>query len=107
MYRKRTKGSKKYNAMRAAKLRQIEEGPALDYPLMVDIPGKVRRRVTVEDFDFGYVKEVIELQGGTGRVDCYRMLVDGAVIKNGNTERIGWARAVEKIRMAFLRVQGF
>ena len=90
--------------MREAKLRQIAEGPAPDYPLLVDIPGKVRRRVTVEDFDFGYVKEVIELRGGTGRVDCYKMLVDGSVIKSGNSERIGWARVLAKIRQAFLRV---
>lgn len=90
--------------MREARLRQIAEGPTPDRPMLVDISGKVRRRVTVEDYDFGYVKEVIELRGGTGRVDCYKMLVDGSVIKNGNSERIGWARAVEKIRRAFLRV---
>ncbi|MBI5410154.1 MAG: hypothetical protein HZA14_12390 [Nitrospirae bacterium] len=100
-YRKRTKGSKKYNAMRAARLRQIAEGTAPDYP--IDLP-ELRRRITIEDFDFGYVKEVVELRK-SNRIDSYRMIVDGTVIKRGDTERIGWARALEKIRMAFPRVK--
>ena len=101
MYRKRTKGSKKYNAMREAKLRKMTEGPAPDYPS--DLP-ELRRRVTIEDFDFGYVKEVIELRK-SNRVDSYIMTVDGTVIKRGNTERIGFARVLELIRKAFPRVR--
>jgi len=100
MYRKRIKGSKKYNAMRAARLRQIGEGPAPDAPLPIP---DLRRRVTIEDFDFGYVREVIELHK-SNRIDSYEMIVDGTVIKRTNSERIGWSRVVEKIRMAFLRV---
>ncbi|HDZ62550.1 MAG TPA: hypothetical protein ENH40_05335 [Nitrospirae bacterium] len=103
MYKKRTKGSKKYNAMRTAKERKRLEGPAPDYP--AELPD-LRRRVTIEDFDFGYVKEVVELHK-TGRIDSYRMIVDGTIIKNGNTERIGWARVLGKIRLAFPRVGSF
>lgn len=82
-------------------MRQIAEGPAPDYP--PDLP-ELRRRITIEDFDFGYVKEVIDLHKSE-RIDSYKMVVDGTVIKHGNTERIGWSRVLEKIRMAFPRVR--
>ncbi len=96
MYRKRINGSKKYNAMREARLRQIEEGPSPDYPH--DLP-EYRRRIIIEDFDFGPVHHEIKLFK-TVRIDCYRMEVDGIVI----AARIGWARILELIRKSFLRV---
>jgi len=97
MYRKRYNGSRKYNSMRAAKLRQMEEGPAPDYPR--NLP-ECRRRIIIEDFDFGLVRHEINLFRTT-RIDCYRMEVDGAIIM----ARIGWARILEMIRKSFLRVQ--
>jgi len=96
MYRKRHHGSRKYNAMRTARLRQIEEGPAPDYPL--DLP-ECRRRIIIEDLDFGPVRHEINLFR-TPRIDCYRMEVDGVMIN----ERIGWTRALEILRKSFLRV---
>ncbi len=96
MYRKRINGSKKYNAMRAARLRQIQEGPAPDYPPVLP---ELRRRIILEDFDFGEVRYEINLHR-TNRVDCYRMEADGSMI----AERIGWSRVLEKIRKGFLRI---
>jgi hypothetical protein len=97
MYRKRTKGSKKYNAMRAARLRQIEEGPAPNYP--PDLPD-LRRRIILEDYDFGQVRYEINLYK-TNRIDCYRMEIDGLII----AERIGWTRILERMRKGFYRVR--
>jgi hypothetical protein len=97
MYRKRYNGSRKYNAMRVARLRQIEEGPAPDYPR--NLP-EFRRRIIIEDFDFGQIRHEINLYK-TSRTDCYRMEVDGAIIM----ARIGWAKVLEKVRKSFLRVQ--
>lgn len=96
MYRKRGNGSKKYNAMRAARLRQIQERPAPDYPPILP---QLRRRIVVQDFDFGEIRHEVNLYR-TNRIDCYQMEVDGAVI----AERIGWSRILEKLRKAFLRV---
>ncbi len=96
MYRKRVRGSRKYNAMREARLRQIEEGPAPDYPLALP---ECRRRIIIEDFDFGQVQHEIKLFK-TMRIDCYRMEVDGMVI----AARIGWARVLELVRKSFLRI---
>ncbi len=84
MYRKRINGSKKYNAMRAARLRGIEEEPTPDYP--PDLPD-LRRRIILEDFDFGEVRHEVILHR-TNRFDCYRLEVDGMVI----VERIGWTK---------------
>ena len=97
MYRKRHNGSRKYNAMRAARLRQMAEGPTPDYPH--NLP-ECRRRIVIEDFDFGPVRYEINLYK-TSRIDCYRMEVDGAIIM----ARIGWAKVLEMIRKSFLRVQ--
>lgn len=97
MYRKRINGSKKYNAMRAARLRQIQESPAPDYPQTLP---NLRRRIVVEDFDFGKVQHEINLYK-TNRIDCYRIEIDGVVV----AERIGWSRILEKIRKGFLRIQ--
>lgn len=83
--------------MRVARLRQIEEGPSPDYPPVLPM---LRRRIIVQDFDFGEIRHEINLYR-TGRIDCYCMEVDGIVV----AYRIGWSRATEKIRKAFLRVQ--
>lgn len=57
-YRKRNNYSRKLKAMREARLRQIEEGVAPDYPLLLP---ELRRRVIVEDYDFGTVRHEIGL----------------------------------------------
>ena len=96
MYRKRINGSKKYNAMRAARLRQIAEGPSPNYPSILP---ELRRRIIIENFDFGEVRHKIDLYK-SNRIDCFRMEVDGVII----SERIGWSRVLERTRKAFLRV---
>jgi hypothetical protein len=97
MYIKRKKGSRKYNAARDEFRRAAEESP--DYPPMLNFEGKLRKRITVEDFDFG-VTEIVDLYG-TDRIDLYRMEVSGKVIMR----RIGWSRVIAEIRKAFPRVQ--
>ena len=83
--------------MRAAKMRQIEEGPTPNYPLCLP---ELRRRIIIEDFNFGEIRHVVNLYR-TNRIDCFRMEVDGLMI----AQRIGWSRVLEKTRKAFLRVQ--
>lgn len=96
MYRKRINGSKKYNAMRDARLRQILEGPAPDYPPILP---ELRRRIILEDFDFGEIRHEINLYR-SNRIDCYRMEIDGLEVSG----RIGWARALGVARKGFLRL---
>lgn len=98
MYRKRFNGSKKYNTMRAAKLRKIKEGPSPDYPIILP---ELRRRIIIENLDFGEVRHEINLYK-SNRIDCFRMEVDGMII----SEKIGWSRVLEKVRKAFLRISG-
>ena len=99
MYRRRTKGShlhQRMAAMRAAKERKRMEGAAPDYP--VELP-EVRRRIIVEDYDFGCTRHELLLLR-SGRIDCYRVLVDGREVGT-----MGWSRAVEMTRKAFVRVR--
>jgi len=58
-----------------------------------------RRRIVVEDYDFGRTvrHEFVLLK--SNRIDCYRVAVDGRLLPG----RIGWARSLEMIRKAFLR----
>lgn len=102
MYRKRLKGSKKFNeAMaraRAARERRRLEGPAPDYPPELPL---LRRRIFVEDFDFGPPVTHEILLYRSNRVDCYHAEVDGKPLAG----RIGWARVVELVRKAFVRVR--
>lgn len=103
MYRRRNRGSRKFNERmaraRAAKERRRLEGktePRLELPL-------VRRRVIVEDYDLGEtVRHEFELRRSS-RIDCYCLVVDGAPLPG----RHGWARTLEMVRKAFVRVGRF
>ncbi|WP_305046348.1 hypothetical protein [Geoalkalibacter sp.] len=101
MYRKRTSGSRKFNARmaraRAAKEKIRLEGPSPDYP--VKLP-QVRRRVIVEDYDFGETVRHEFVLERSNRTDCYRVIVDGVTIPS----RMGWAKTLEMVRKAFVRV---
>ena len=102
MYRKRIKGSRKFNdrmgRAKAERERRRLEGPAPDYP--PELP-ELRRRVVVEDFDFGEaVRHEIRLYRSS-RVDCYVVEVDGRRLPG----QVGWARALELVRKAFVRVR--
>lgn len=100
MYRNRTKGSQRFNERmrrwRDAKERIRLEGPCPKYPYE---PPDIRRRIIVEDYDYGRVvrHEFVLLK--SNRIDCYRVAVDGKLLPG----RIGWARVLELIRKAFLR----
>lgn len=70
--------------------------PAPDYPAVLP---DLRRRIIIEDFDFGHRVHVLELHK-TNRVDCYRVEVDGKPWK----ARIGWSRLLEGLRKSMPRV---
>lgn len=102
MYRKRTYGSHKYNTVAAAAAleRKRMDAPAPDYPLPLP---DLRRRIVIEDFDYGEtVRHEIELYK-SNRIDSYFVVVDGKQLSG----RIGWARVLEKIRKAFIRASNF
>ena len=100
MYRNRTRGSQRFNERmrrwRDAKERIRLEGPAPIYPYE---PPEIRRRIIVEDYDYGRTvrHEFVLLK--SNRIDCYRLAVDGKLLPG----RIGWAKVLELARKAFLR----
>lgn len=70
--------------------------PAPDYPVVLP---DLRRRIIIEDFDFGHRVHVMELHK-TDRIDCYRVTVDGKPWKN----RIGWSQILAGLRKSMPRV---
>lgn len=70
--------------------------PAPDYP--VKLPD-LRRRIVIEDFDFGHRVHVLEFFK-TDRIDCYRVVADGVEWK----ARIGWSQALAGLRKSMPRV---
>lgn len=87
---------KKLENMRKAKERKALEYPPPDYP---DTLPLYRRRITVEDFDFGYRKEVFHLYD-SGRIDSYTVVCGGQVL----SWRIGMARVWDFVLERFKRV---
>ena len=84
-----------------ARMRQAKEQKRLDcdkpdYP--IELP-KIRKIITVETFDFGYSKQVMELQK-TNRCDCYDVFINGELWK----KNIGLSRIFEGLRKANPRV---
>lgn len=71
MYRVTKKRAALLARMRAAKESKRLAGPAPEYPH--DLPD-LRRRIVIEDFDFGHQVHVMEMYK-TSRVDCYRVVV--------------------------------
>lgn len=63
-----------------------------------DLPD-LRRRLIVEDFDFGRRVHVLEFYR-TRRVDCYRVVVDGREWQRS----VGWSRALAGLRKSLPRV---
>ncbi len=101
MFRKRKYGSKKFNERteraRQTRLQNRLELPERGYPID---PPELRRRVIVEDYDCGEIIRHEILLYRSNRVDCYRAVVDGKEIYR----RIGWARVLEIVRKAFVRI---
>lgn len=78
-----------------ANMRQCKEAkrlasPSPDYPVILP---ELRKRIIVENFDFGYEKQVMELHK-TNRVDCYNVFIDGKLWKKD----IGLSRILEWLR---------
>lgn len=70
--------------------------PAPDYPAVLP---DLRRRVIIEDWDFGHRVHVMELHK-TDRIDCYRVTADGKPWKG----RIGWSQTLAWLRKSMPRV---
>lgn len=96
MYRVTKKRAAQLAAMRAAKEAKRLAGPAPEYPQ--ELP-ELRRRLVIEDFDFGHHVHVMEFYR-TNRRDCYRVVVDGKPWK----ERIGWSKALAGLRKSMPRI---
>ena len=86
----------KLSAMRRGRERARLDGPAPDYPAALP---DLRRRIVVEDFDFGHDIHVLEFFK-TNRVDCFRVVVDGKEWKR----RIGFSKALAGLRKSLPRV---
>ncbi len=82
--------------MRRGRDRARLEGPAPDYPLPLP---DLRRRIVIEDFDFGHQVHVMEFYR-TDRIDCFRVVVDGKEWKR----RIGFSQALAGLRKSMPRV---
>ena len=102
MYRRRNKGSQRFNErMRRWRERKEQirlEGPAPYYG--PDLP-EIRRRIIVEDYDFGRTVRHELVLMKSNRIDCYRVAVDGKLLPG----RIGWAKVLELVRKAFMRIR--
>ncbi len=83
---------------REARARLRIANPAPDYPLPLP---ELRRRIVVEDYDFNEIVRHEILLYRTARVDCYRAVVDSQPLAG----RLGWARVLELLRKAFVRVR--
>lgn len=88
---------RKLAAIRAGRDATRMASPAPDYP--VDLPN-LRRRIIIEDFDFGHHVHVMELHK-TDRIDCYRVTVDGKPWK----DRAGWSQILAGLRKSMPRVR--
>lgn len=95
-YRKTKRSSEALARMQAGKTAARMARPAPEYP--PELPD-LRRRIVIEDFDFGHSVHVLELHR-TNRVDCYRAVVDGKPWK----ARIGWSKILEGLRKSLPRV---
>lgn len=86
----------KLEAMRRGRERARIEGPAPDYPPQLP---DLRRRIVVENFDFGHEAHVLEFFK-SDRIDCFRVVVDGREWKR----RIGFSKALAGLRESMPRV---
>jgi hypothetical protein len=83
--------------MSHARNRQIQDGPAPDYP--PPLP-ELRRQVIIRDFDFGERELVVSLYK-CPRIDCYMVEIGGEIIN----KRAGWSTALEIVRKEFSRLR--
>lgn len=95
-YRKTRRSIETLARMKAGKDAARMARPAPHYPQQLP---DLRRRIVVEDWDFGHSVHVLELHR-TNRVDCYRVIADGVEWK----ERIGWSKILAGLRKSMPRV---
>jgi hypothetical protein len=95
-YRKTKRSLETLAKMRAGKDRARMDRPAPDYPSALP---DLRRRIVIEDFDFGHKVHVLELHR-TNRIDCYLVVADGVEWK----KRIGWSQILAGLRKSLPRV---
>ncbi len=86
-------GRKSQQVQRAEKAANADPDPVWE-------PPKVRRIITITDFDFGKKEVSMELRK-SDRIDCYDCYINGELWKS----RIGWSRVQEWVRKAFPRVR--
>ena len=96
MYRRTQRSAEVLARMRLGKDAARISRPAPDYP--VPLPD-LRRKIVIEDFDFGHRVHVLELFR-TNRIDCYRVVADGMEWK----QRIGWSGILAGLRKSLPRV---
>lgn len=96
MYRRTRRSAETLAALRRGKTAARMARPAPDYP--APLP-ELRRRIVIEDYDFGHQIHVLELFR-SNRVDCYRVVADGVEWKR----RIGWSGILAGLRKAMPRV---
>lgn len=84
-----------------ARMRAVRDANRMAKPAEARAPDlpNLRRRIVIEDFDFGHHVHVLELYR-TNRVDCYRVVSDGVEWK----KRIGWSRILSGLRKSLPRV---
>lgn len=95
-YRKTRRSREQIARMQAGKAAARMARPAPDR--LPDLPD-LRRRIVIEDWDFGHRVHVLECHR-TSRRDCYRVTVDGKPWK----ARIGWSKILEGLRKSLPRV---
>ena len=95
-YRKTKRSIETLARLKAGKdaARMSREAP--DYPQQLP---DLRRRIVIEDFDFGHSVHVLELHR-TNRVDCYRVVADGVEWK----QRVGWSKILAGLRKSMPRL---
>ena len=95
-YRVTRRSAETLAKMREARAAKRIAAPAPDYPAVLP---DLRRRIVIEDFDFGHRVHVLELHR-TNRIDCYRVVADGKEWKR----RIGWSAILAGLRKSLPRV---
>ena len=98
-YRKIKRSKETLARMKAGKDRARMDRPAPDYPAQMP---ELRRRIVIEDFDFGHKIHVLEMYR-TSRIDSYRVHVDGHPWK----AKIGWSRILAGLRKSMPRVGNY
>ena len=95
-YRVTRRSAETLAAMQRGKALARMERPSPEYPPILP---ELRRRIVIEDFDFGHRVHVLELHR-TSRIDCYRVVADGREWKR----LMGWLKILAGLRKALPRL---